>query len=175
MSLYELYEEACRVRTDIREHLPTLREYALKVDRVTEFGAGASTIAFLIARPPVFRTYDIGHRKIRRAEEYFKRASRNISASAHHADTLHTVIPQTDLLFIDSHHTYFQLKEELALHAERVEKYLIFHDTVTYGKAGEDGSRPGLSQAISEFLDLDRKWSVLEEFKNNNGLLVLEK
>ena len=45
----ELYENSCRERSDINEHLPTLYEYACKCKHITEMGVrtGVSTTAFL--------------------------------------------------------------------------------------------------------------------------------
>ena len=82
-------------------------------------------------------------------------------------------IEPTDLLFIDTLHNYSQLKKELELHAGNVKKYIIFHDTVTYGFVGESGDPKGIAFAINEFLNENPGWYVREQWMNNNGLLVV--
>ena len=79
------------------------------------------------------------------------------------------------LLTLDTRHTYEQLQAELAMHGDKAERWMIFHDTVTFGSRGEDGSEPGLMMAIDEFLEEHYEWVVKEVFNNNNGLLILEK
>ena len=90
------------------------------------------------------------------------------------ANVLDVEIEPTDLLFIDSYHTYEQLNRELELHSNKVRQFLAFHNTEAFGNIGEDGSRPGLQQAIDEFID-SSEWELFAEFKNNNGLTVLSK
>ena len=106
------------------------------------------------------------------------------------SDVLNINIEQTDLLFIDTLHTYNQLLSELKLHSTKVNKYIILHDTVSYGQIDEqvynhaspivknmENNKTGLTNAINDFLLLDvgKTWFVSKEFKNNNGLTVLEK
>jgi hypothetical protein len=80
-------------------------------------------------------------------------------------------IKETDLLFIDSWHVYNQLRQELLLHCNKVKKYLIFHDTVTFGAYGEDGGI-GLMPALEEFLFWHPEWVVKEIYNNCNGLII---
>ena len=89
---------------------------------------------------------------------------------------------------------YFQLYNELGLHAKKVKKYIILHDTETYGHADEplyaphisvkmsdkviNTKKQGLKQAINDFLfetKEGKNWVIEEEFKNNNGLTILSR
>jgi hypothetical protein len=102
----------------------------------------------------------------------------NISFEFHIADVLDITIENTDLLFIDTYHEYNQLKNELKLHSKKVNKYLIFHDTTTFGINGETFKEPntvGILPAINEFLSESLEWTLIEKFENNNGLIILEK
>jgi hypothetical protein len=171
--IYSLYKQACESESDINQHLPTLREYALQVDHVTEFGIGNSTLAFLCARPFFFHTYDIDPQRIAFAHTASKQYKRAITIS--HASTLDVSIVTTDLLFIDTWHTYDQLSKELEKHAPRVRRYIIFHDTVSFGDLSEDDSKPGLMQAIRDFQEENLRWEEVAHWKYNNGLLILEK
>ena len=100
------------------------------------------------------------------------------------------VIEETDLLFIDTLHTYAQLRGELAKHADRVRKngVIILHDTVTYGHQDEPmyshasplarptyAGKAGLLMAIDEFIDTNNKWRIELIRQNNNGLTVLRR
>jgi len=75
-------------------------------------------------------------------------------------------------LFIDTYHSYDQLKRELALHADKVRKFIVLHDTEAFGMVGEDGKKLGLIGAIKEFVD-EGIWQIYVELMNNNGLTVL--
>ena len=91
------------------------------------------------------------------------------------ADTLKIEIKPTDLLFIDTEHNYDQLKAELAIHSKNAKKYMMFHDTVTYGRKSMDGKDKGLMDAIEEFLENNDEWKIENHYEYNNGLLVLER
>jgi hypothetical protein len=108
-----------------------------------------------------------------------------IDFNFYEADVLKINIEDTDLLFIDTWHTYDQCKQELKLHAQKVNKYIIFHDTTTYEYSDEssgsvnslDGisSGRGLWPAIEEFLSENNEWIILERYYNNNGLTILKR
>jgi hypothetical protein len=67
---------------------------------------------------------------------------------------------------IDTEHTYEQCIKELRMHAHKVDKYIIFHDTVLFND---------LNKAINEFMEVNQQWKVKEVLTNNNGLTILEK
>ena len=169
----EEFEKRCQMTTDINEHLSVLRELAIKVDHVTEFGIreGHSTVALAGGWPENLVSYDIEPMS---EELKILLEESDIGFEFIQANVLDVEIKPTDLLLIDSYHTYEHLNRELELHSSKVKRFLIFHDTETFGNIGEDGSRPGLRQAIDEFLD-NSEWEVYAEFKNNNGLTVLSK
>jgi len=175
-NISELYNYLCTIDSDIQEHLPILKSYGEKVKTITEFGVrtGRSTAAFLASKPNTLRSYDISGRKFN--YKLYKRLSdKKTDFTFTEADTLKISIEKTDLLFLDTLHTYTQLKNELLLHSDKVQKYLIFHDTVTYGDIGMDNLKPGLLAAIDEFLLTNTNWKINKIFLNNNGLYILEK
>lgn len=95
-------------------------------------------------------------------------------------DTLKITIEPTDLLFIDTLHTARHLKAELERHGDPmvglVHKYLVFHDTETFGMRSEDGTEPGLRAAIRWFQkNTFPLWGVKYDYSNCNGLVVLER
>ena len=91
------------------------------------------------------------------------------------ADVLTIGIDETDLLFIDTLHNYAQLRSELAKHSGQVRRYIVLHDTETFGFKDELGLGPGLQQAIDEFLAANNSWRLRNKYTNNNGLTVLER
>lgn len=171
-NINEYYNYLIHRKSDIGEHLPTLLKYGKMVDHITEFGVrwGNSTIAFLHANPKRMISYDID--EWGRYEEV-KPMIEKIDFTFVRKSTLDIDIEETDLLFIDTYHSYDQLSKELILHGDKARKYIIFHDTVTFGIKGMDNKEPGLLQAIDEFKK--DTWFVKEKFTNNNGLLILER
>jgi len=170
------YENACNTPSNINEHLPILKSYAEKVSHVTEFGVsdGCSTRAFLNTDVSLV-SYDIFHNQ--NAQTLFdvaKHQGKNVQYNI--ADVTKIEIEPTDLLFIDSWHSYIQLKTELELHSNKVRKYMIFHDTQTFGTTDEGGQTCiGLLPAIIEFVIKNSEWKFVLHKTNNNGLTVLEK
>ena len=170
------YPALTSIRSDIQEHLPVLREYAYRCNSVTEMGVRTivSLWAWLDARVPVIRAYDLHTHSPERLAYVQQYASENsIDFKFYETDVLKTEIEPTDCLFIDTWHVYPQLKQELALHGNRAQKYLIFHDTTTFGFVGEDGKAPGLNRAIYEFVLENPEWDFEKILQNNNGLTIL--
>ena len=182
----KIFNELCNKPSDINEHLPTLKKYAERCKHITEFGTRyvVSTWAFLYGYPEKLVCYDLLlGLNLTIVEENINRIKKisdelNISFEFNAGDVLEKTIEETDLLFIDTYHEYNQLKNELRLHSKKVKKYLIFHDTTTYGEFGETFKEPntkGILPAINEFLNDNEDWTLIEKFENNNGLIILEK
>lgn len=55
------------------------------------------------------------------------------------ASTLDIEIDETDLLFIDTQHTYAQLIAELRKHHSKVRRWIALHDTMIFGEVGDLG------------------------------------
>ena len=168
------YERLCQTPSDIHEHLPTLRRYAEQCDHITEFGVRwvVSTIAFLTARKRLV-SYDVAsHPNIEACLMTAGRAG--LAWRFVQASTLEVEIEETDLLFVDTLHTYRQLSQELDLHHGKVRRWILLHDTTTFGEAGEDAMRPGLWRAVQEHIERHGdEWELVHRYQNNNGLTVL--
>lgn len=174
--LKQKYENLCGIDGDINQHLPILYEYAKKCDSVVEFGVRyiVSTWAFLYANPKKMTSYDIcdpSNWGANILDVYSLKGTTDFNFIK--ASTLQIEIEETDLLFIDTLHTYDQLKKELSLHSDKCKKYLIFHDTTTFSKIGEDGSE-GIQRAIDELVIMG-KWEYELVKTNNNGLTILKR
>lgn len=172
-----LYYKHLNTISDINQHLPTLKYYASKCKHITEFGvrAAISTWAFLEAKPATIRSYDIADIPILTFEAIKVFAKENsIDYRFYKQDVLNSTIDKTELLFIDTLHTYEQLSSELTHHSSKVSKYIILHDTVSYAHTGEDGSEFGLVEAVEDFLYSHPTWKLREQYYYNNGLMILE-
>lgn len=187
--LFHCYYNACYKPSDMHEHMPNLKMYADECESVTEMGVRGivSTYAFLMSNCKKLTSIDIVHPSIHGGniqEVYTMASDAGIEFKFIQADTLKIEIEPTDLLFIDTLHAYDQLKQELALHANRAKKYIIMHDTVTFGEFGHTVEDPanryanvrGLNFAIQEFLESHRnEWAYDRIYYNCNGLTVLKR
>ncbi len=173
MSIEELFQQRCQkpaMYPDIWEHLPKLSEYASKVSHITEFGVrqGNSTIAFwhgLVRNGGCLVSYDINK------PEFNACPPPTISWVFNQMNTGEEgfEIYPTDLLFIDSCHDYAHVIKELK-QERHVRKYIIMHDVSPMWIGGF-----GPLRAMTEFLDLNRNWRLIEFHDNCNGLAILER
>lgn len=170
------YDQIAVMGTDMREHMPTLRSYAAQCAHVTEFGVDdcTSTWGLLAGFPKHMRSYDVV-RKPEVTEVEALAAVASIDFKFIEQSSLVAEIEPTDLLFIDSYHSYTQLKEEFRLHASKVRRYILMHDTVTFGLNDQDGKSPSLLLAIEHFLAEHPEWKTAMHYTNCHGLMVLER
>jgi hypothetical protein len=143
---------------DITSHVKYLGDTS-KNQEVVELGVrcGVSTVCFLSGCKKL-TSYDIVQ-----TEEAKKLAHECPEWSFNLADSLKIEIPECDILFIDTAHTYEQLLKELNLHNDKVKKLIIMHDT----------NMPELKRSIQEFLNSHPKWSIAREVTDSNGLTTL--
>jgi len=164
-----------------KHHFTILKKYSNLCESVTEFGVydWNTTWAFISSDIKKLRCYDgkVNRGKFHRENGGYKDVVRcceeeEIDFEFVHADTRKCEIESTDMLFLDTWHTYDQVKSELRF-ANKVKKYIIFHDTVLYGKVGSGGNL-GILPAIYDFLiDNYKEWQVLEDDKHSNGIMVI--
>mgnify|MGYP003646470471 FL=1 len=199
--------------SDMYEHLPTLKQYAGKCDTICEFGTNdlTSTIGLLSGFPKHLITLDLNHPDIfaltfepfnpnRKEDEeptviklnletVNKIATDNeIEFKFMQTNSLEFSFNSVDLLFIDSLHTYTQLTKELMLHAKKVKKYIILHDTEFFGEKGQNNKdkegnylcphweTKGIGHAIGEFLENPYSgWVIDKHYTNCHGLTILKR
>jgi hypothetical protein len=170
------YQRARQTASDINQNVHILYELAKQCNTVVEMGVrtGVSTRAFLNTDAALL-SFDVTLDPT--VQQLFDTAqSQGKNVQYIRANVLDIDIDPCDLLFIDTLHTYQQLSQELALHGNRAQKFLVFHDTHTFGLQGEDGrDRQGLLSAIIEFLISNPHWRFSIYKTNNNGLTVLER
>lgn len=189
--LLEAFYQRELLRTDraVTAHLPRLRELAQQCRTIVEFGVkrGASTSAFLLSPASVI-SYDIVPTQQARQLQALAKTQWVYLIE----NTLTAWIPPCDLLFVDSLHTYGQCAAELQRHASQVRRFLVFHDTITFGSIGADGetgrwswtpvhgqSVPkehlGIRPAIDEFMADHPDWFIRKHYADSHGLLILER
>jgi len=165
---YRNFLDGCNTESDIHEHLPTLFRFASKCDTVVEFGVrfGSSSRALIAARPKSLISYDTTVEP--EAEALFATGrEEGLNCQLIEKSSFDVELDSVEFLFIDSDHSYACLSKELKLHADKVTRFIAFHDTVSYGHE--------LMPAIQEFLDTHPEWQPLEVYQNNNGFAVIER
>lgn len=175
--------EACRARptSDISLHMPLLRELAAQCAHVTEFGvrgADGSTVALLAGQPETMVSWDCAPAHIVNQRVHSLLGARGRTLwYPRVGDSLSCFIEETDLLFIDTYHSGKQLFAELNRHGWQVRKWIVCHDTFTFGWRGEDGREPGLLYALREFQQhvAFPIWQLKVKDEQQNGLVVLER
>ena len=162
---------------DIHEHLDTLLSYAKQSESIVEMGTRyvVSTWSFVLGQPKKLICIDIDNVRHHLNPVVDICKSLDVDFQFIQGDILQVDIEETDLLFIDTLHTYNQLSKELNRHGNKAKKWIILHDTEIFGKVAEDGIDKGLQYAIDEFLTSNQNWFIKEVFTNNNGLTVLER
>jgi len=162
--------------SDISAHLPLLEFVARQCNTVTEFGTREcySTVALLAGCKEKVTSYDINtysdilelkHLDLPCEWEFIQQDTSEENFK----------INQTDFLFIDSLHTYNQVKSELR-QAKYVNKYIGFHDVYSHGQKSLDiPGEMGIIPAINEFLRENQEWVIVYEVIFNHGLLIIER
>lgn len=154
---------------DSPKRFDTYARYASQVDSIVEFGVytGLSTTAFLTGSPKKLRSYDITDQYLSVLPDLeFHAVSNNIDFQFNIGNSLAIDIEEADLLFIDTVHKKKHTQEELRLHADKIKKFIVFHDTTAW---------PGVFEAATEFLMNNNNWHIIEHCNRESGLLVLQR
>jgi hypothetical protein len=195
------YNRLCFLKSDINQHLPTLRRYASECESIIELGVRGviSSYAFIYgllsnnSSNKRILLNDIKSCDIN--ELLYLTSNLKIDIKYEWINDLDLEIKENyDLTFIDTWHVYGQLKRELEKFSKVTNKYIIMHDTTIDDYEGEtirnkwnaeeqsaetgipiDEINKGLIPAIEEFLENNKNWKLLESYSNNNGLTILNK
>lgn len=190
-TLDNYFDKKKNISSDINEHLETFKRYSEECEIIIEMGVRGivSTWAFMMGKPKKLIGIDISHPSEfgGNIEEVYRLAKEhNINYDFRLQNTLTCVIEECDLLFIDTWHDYLQLKKELHRHHDKVKKYIILHDTVSFGFKNENPYEnyneeqeynlpKGLNPAIHEFCNSNSNWYIHERFAHNNGITILKR
>lgn len=175
-SLDDATEKARAFHSTVNEHWDAMQKYAGQCKGVVEYGTGHSTLAWLNACVSV-TTVDVEHHDW--MDKLLQLAGGKLSFV--HGSSLDVGPLECDLLYIDTLHTYDQLRQELHRHAGLCKKFIMMHDTEAFGYPDAaltvkyvPGDR-GLWYAINQFLGAHGEWSLEEHFEHQFGLTVLSR
>lgn len=191
------YKKHSREWSDIYEHLPTLRELAKQCSSVTEIGVRSmvSTWGVLLglsessAFTKSYVGIDLNSPPLETLNKAHNLAVRNgVSFNFIEANDMDIDIQPTDLLFIDSLHTYAHLTYELEKFSPKALRYIALHDTdPPWGYADDkeyhgdfseypahiSRTKRGLWPAVTDFLANHPEWKLNHRYHNNHGFTVL--
>ena len=170
------YDELKNSNLDISEHLETLKRYAEQSESIVEMGVRrmVSTFSFIKGVPKKLTCIDAVHPR-----EYLEDNADLFDVTVEICnvlgidfefilgDTLKIEIEPCNLLFIDTLHTFDQLSIELKLHGSKSKKWIILHDI--------ESAKDELIPAVMQFLLQNTEWFIKEIYRNNNGLMILER
>jgi len=196
------YIDLCNQPSDINEHLPTLYKYATKCESVVELGVRGCISSWALSYG-LLNNNSSNKKKILLNDispcdiNELLHVTKNVDIEVKYEwinDLELDIKEKVDLTFIDTWHVYGQLKRELDKFSLITNKYIIMHDTTVDEIYGEtircnynlaeqlkqsgfsvEEINCGLGKAISEFLDNNKNWRMLEKYTNNNGLTILER
>jgi hypothetical protein len=177
----KLYDYFCKIKSDMHEHLPTLKKFIEdeKVESVIELGFRTmySAVGILAGKPKTMTSYDMMDHW--QGVHYPKILEKLIPSETQwnfvQANDLFIELPEVDFIFIDTLHTYAQLSKELNLHSKKAKRFIGFHDTVSFRHRGEDGSPKGLIDAIRDFMKENNEWEIYLDHRNCNGLMIIKR
>ena len=196
-NLAEQYLRACETPSDIYEHLPTLHSLAKECSSVVEIGVRTMVSSWgilfgLSENPSLSRSY-LGIDLEYPPDSIFHFArqlaqKQNIDFQFWQKNDLFiNDFPHTELLFIDSLHTYCHLSYELDAFSPKVSKYIAIHDT-SWGEIDEsyfgdyseyppniDRTKRGLWLAVIDFLQCHPEWALHKRYENNYGFTILRR
>lgn len=197
--LQQKYDFASQNSSDINEHVPTLHRYAKECSSVVELGVRSMVSTWGILKGlsestsdhPSYVGVDIDLPPYGTLALARNLAEANgINFTFIHANDMDIEIDPTDMLFIDSLHTYCHLTYELETFSPKVNKYIAIHDTTfsneTIDGPGYEGdyseypseydrTKRGLWPAIVDFLERHPEWVLFERYYNNYGLTILKR
>lgn len=189
---------------DINEFLPRIRKELIGALHITELGVREAISSWTFAAVAA-EAADAGHPIAYRALDITKKEGvfdlEAAMAQCPGVDFSFTegsdlLVPpwRTDVMLLDTWHTYKQLAKELPIWTPYITKTLILHDTSLFGHRDEDfnghGGKPvderlfngllprvGLWPAVEDFLNSaeGRDWRLAERIVDNFGLTILSR
>lgn len=175
LTLANLYKRAMNNPSDFHEHVQTLKLLADKCEKVAEISAWGKSALISLAMSNAKDVYSYcRHHKGEWGALAQLSEGRVKPVVIRDNPDVGPLIPDVDLLFLDTKHTADQVFKELSKYHVNVNRYIVIHTTVTFGEVGDDGG-PGVMHGIRKFLQTHSEWSVIKEYRNNHGMIVLSK
>lgn len=153
---------------DMYKRIDYIKSTFVGVKTITEFGPfeGCSTAAWISLRPERFVTVDRGQTL---DVDLYQRASEEVGTDFTFilGNDLEIDIEPCELLFIDTMHTEDHTFHELQRHADKISKYLVFHDV--------NPMRFETLKGINKWWKTHPEWHLKYQDFNDCGFLVLER
>lgn len=202
VALQQQYDFRCQHWSDTHEHLPILKKLMVECSSVIEIGMRwmDSSWAFFqgLAESKADKRFYLGIDLAAPPLETFRLAQRLTQDNGigfkfimmNDMEITEDLVPQVDLLFIDSLHTYCHLMYELEKFSPKAKKYIALHDTsAPWGHADDteyrgdyreypahfDRTKRGLWPAVEDFLKNHPEWKLEIRYFNNHGLTILKR
>ena len=190
----EKYHYLRSVSSDINEFFPTIVKYTRECNSVLELGVRwvTGTWAFLYGLREENKDYHLPKNYVgididpietwdNTALDLLEKGAkqRNINFQFIQSDdllpSLVNSLPNFDLTFIDTAHSYEQVKNELNVYHHKTNKYIMLHDTISFRYGGWEGDTRGIWPAVTEFVYSHPKWEIWETNPNWPGITVLKR
>ena len=206
-TVFNEYIRLGELPSDINEHLHTLKHIASQCTSVVEMGVRTVVSTWALLAGLIGDTDDAHHTATETkrlvcvdldacdiSAPRLAAAQCGVELSFVQGDSATVVLPESDMMFIDTWHVYGHLIRELRHHSTHVRRFIAMHDTKIDGEHGEslrvgwdthaqaiasgyleEEIRKGLKPAITDFLASDDgvNWCIALEHTYNNGLTVL--
>ena len=167
----DVFDVVKAIPRDLDQHMDTLKELSSKCSHVTEISKRKeSLIALAAGKPEKIVSHNIEMNTIL---EHVEKVSTDTVIERSFLKSVEVdSIEKTDLLFIDTVHTYDMMLDELTKFAPSVKRFIVARGTQSNGEIGEDGGR-GILYALRFFMEKNPKWSVIEHHEHQYGITVL--
>lgn len=190
----EKYHYLSSVTGDINHYFSTITKYCRECDSVAELGVRwvTGTWAFLYGLREENKDYHLPKKYVGididpiekwdpSALNLLKQGAKQraidynfIQVSSIDPNIINS-LPNFDLVFVDTLHTYDQVKKELDIWHLKTNKYIMFHDTTLFRYGGFDGDTIGIWPAITEFLTNHPEWEMWETIPSSPGLTIIKR
>jgi len=177
--------------TDIFSHLPRLVDLVKRAQhrndgtcKIVELGIGngdQSTIAWLYglqrAKPSELHCYGM-YEPSNFTELQRLAAEQGTTLTLKVGDLKQETEPRDcDILFVDSYHERSHIAHELSVFAEHARQFIVFHDTVSFSRIGQDQQETGTGvlDAVEQFVAAHPEWVWDAHYYDCNGLAVLKR
>ena len=129
---------------------------------------GATAAAAALAGYEKLHLIDIDIKSFLPFKSYFSEANINLKLENKSSISFNTdQLEKVDFLLIDSLHLADHLRKELSIHASRVNKYILFHDTFV---------KKELQRVIDKFVKANyREWTLVEYYQKNVGYTLIKR
>lgn len=198
------YNNLVHTPGDINEHMPVLRILSTECAHITELGIRSVVGSWAFAMGAIDRARaglktrlvqgDIWRQDaVTNFENHMKQCKSYIDWEFKEGDDLKVQFEETDLLFIDTWHSFRQLYQELNKLSPLARKFIVLHDTDGWGCVDEGGEghggkpldeglfqnvpkEKGLWPSVEMFVKQNSDtWMLRMRATNDNGLTVLQR